>query len=728
MTTTNRTNEEKNINKIILLGSTFVVFVVSLIIGYILINFEIKNFKNHLKTFKNTLTEREKFTIKTEVENLTNDILYEKKAETQRKEQKIKNQTTIAYNLALSLFARNSSKPKKEIVRIIKNYIENISKNEIGINYFIFSQDGTLILNTQRHKDEGKNFLNFKDINGKKFINEIIKKSEGIGSFVNYLWYKPNSSKIAKKITYSKKLKNLNITIGSGTYVDLNHSLSNQMIEKINNQHLGNNEFIYIYKINSLSDPKINSELILEKNIQTSEKELNAISKILKQSNYKADMFYEYDNRLIYSVFLWDTRSFISVGNNLEYINKIVENETVLLNNNLNKKIVSLTIGIFAIMLVFFMLSYIISKKIEKIFKNYRLKVIRNERKYQLLFNHSNDGFIISKITQDNKATIISSNFVAKKVTACDNSLNGENFFSFLVDFDSLKLLKNREYFGKIKLQTKEKTIKYIELNSVIYNDDSEILLFSSLRDVSERINLKNEKDKQQQLLIQKSKMASMGEMIGNIAHQWRQPLTQLAGLFFDIESAYDYNELDKKYLSLRIDEANDLVEYMSKTIDDFKEFYNPNSKKVKFNILDNTNQALKIVSSSFNMDILINIDKNIYIDGIENEFSQVILNLLKNSKEISLMRGVNNPEIKITSEITSDEILLHVEDNCGGIDDEIIDKIFEPYFTTKYNYGTGIGLYMSKVIIENKMGGRIFAKNVAKNISRFTIAFPIKS
>jgi signal transduction histidine kinase len=228
-----------------------------------------------------------------------------------------------------------------------------------------------------------------------------------------------------------------------------------------------------------------------------------------------------------------------------------------------------------------------------------------------------------------------------------------------------------------------------------------------------------------QQLLIQKSKMASMGEMIGNIAHQWRQPLSQLSGLFFDIESAYDFKELDKKYLTNTIDEANDLVEYMSKTIDDFKEFFNPNAKKEKFNLLEPINNALNIVSSALksnHIQLNINVDNSLYVEGLSNEFSQVILNLLSNSQEIALLRDIKKPKINIFTELYKNEIFLHVEDNCGGIDEAILDKIFEPYFTTKFHYGTGIGLYMSKIIVENKMNGHIYVKNIENNKTRFTI------
>jgi len=215
-------------------------------------------------------------------------------------------------------------------------------------------------------------------------------------------------------------------------------------------------------------------------------------------------------------------------------------------------------------------------------------------------------------------------------------------------------------------------------------------------------------------MLIQKSKMAAMGEMIGNIAHQWRQPLSQVSGLFFDIESAYDYKELDKEYLSNRVNEANDLLEYMSKTIDDFRNFFSPNSKKEDFLIIDAVQSAINIVRPTLNyhkIEISISIDLNCKINGYKNEYAQAIVNIISNAKDILIDRKIKEPKIKIYLD-KEVEGLLCIEDNAGGVDKDIISKIFDPYFTTKYDYGTGIGLYMTKLIIEEKMNGTISVKN----------------
>ena len=166
--------------------------------------------------------------------------------------------------------------------------------------------------------------------------------------------------------------------------------------------------------------------------------------------------------------------------------------------------------------------------------------------------------------------------------------------------------------------------------------------------------------------------MASMGEMIANIAHQWRQPLSQISGLFFDIESAYAYKELNKKYLDERVDEANDLLEYMSKTIDDFRNFFNPNTKKEDFLIKDAVLNASKIVKSMLeinNIKLLIDIENDYKINGYKNEYSQAIMNIITNAKDILLERNIENPCIKIYLE-QNEKVTLCIEDNANGVDE----------------------------------------------------------
>ncbi|ADG91944.1 multi-sensor signal transduction histidine kinase [Arcobacter nitrofigilis DSM 7299] len=703
---------EQGIKKTTLLSSTIIILIVATIIGIVLIKTEYSNFRTHIKSFKNTLIEREMFYVKTSVQNLKNDIDFESLSIINSKKQRIKNQSIIAYNLAYSLYKSSKNLSKEEQIDLIEKSLKEIAQEKNDINYFILNTKGTLLLNTDYPKNEGINFLDFEDLDGVKFINKMINANPNTQNFLDYNWYRPN-----KRITYSRHLKELGLIIGSASNLESNHvELTDKLLKKITLQGFNNDEFIFIYKINSLTDIMHKSKLLIQKNIITSNKELEAIKELLIKTNYKANeaTYYDYNQKLFYATYIKEYRYFIAVGVNLSNINQIVKKETKISLDNLYKNIIKLIIIIIVMTIVFFFFSLLFTRKIEELFNQYRKRVKQNEEKYALLFNYSNDGFIISEII-NNSTRILSLNSTALKTIGYESSeILYKDFFNLFDQLSLEEIKQSKSLVKTVKLFTKDKQTRTIELNAIIYSYENQNLLFASLRDITERTLLKEEKIKQQNILIQKSKMAAMGEMIGNIAHQWRQPLSQVSGLFFDIESAYDYKELDKKYLQNRVDEANDLLEYMSKTIDDFRNFFNPNSKKELFYLNEAIDNALKIVKSTLtfhHIELIINIEEDYKIDGYKNEYSQAIMNILSNAKDILLEKNIQNPQIKIYAQ-KNEKLCLHIEDNAGGIDDTIINKIFDPYFTTKYDYGTGIGLYMTKMIIEEKMNGTISVKN----------------
>ncbi len=255
------------------------------------------------------------------------------------------------------------------------------------------------------------------------------------------------------------------------------------------------------------------------------------------------------------------------------------------------------------------------------------------------------------------------------------------------------------------------------ELKSMINNmiDNLEIKI---QEEISKRLE-------QEQLLIQQSKLASMGEMIGNIAHQWRQPLAQISAIHMNMKVTYDFNKFTKEYLDTKIKEANKLTSYMSQTISDFQNFFKPQGEKEEFSIQKACQEAYFIVESSLKyhgIEVSLDIKEDINVFGYKNEYSQVILNILSNAKDILLERQIENPKINIEIKNGENYAIVKIHDNAGGIKENIIDKIFDPYFTTRYKtQGTGIGLYMSKNIIERNMNGYINVKNV-DNGALFTI------
>ena len=246
---------------------------------------------------------------------------------------------------------------------------------------------------------------------------------------------------------------------------------------------------------------------------------------------------------------------------------------------------------------------------------------------------------------------------------------------------------------------------------------ESLIFSFALGYTLKKMVEEKNEKEK---LLIHQSKLASMGEMINNIAHQWRQPLTHLGFINMNLQLAFEDEPLDKKYLKEKIEESNAQLDFMSKTIDNFRDFYKPNKQKEIFYISVAVKKALEIMEPIFEsnkIEFEFNVIKDKQINAYENEYSQVILNILTNAKDVLISRQIQNPKIIISINEKNDLIITTILDNAGGIENKYINHIFDPYFTTKQK-GSGIGLYMSKMIIESHFKGKIKVFNKDKGAS----------
>ena len=272
--------------------------------------------------------------------------------------------------------------------------------------------------------------------------------------------------------------------------------------------------------------------------------------------------------------------------------------------------------------------------------------------------------------------------------------------------YSILKVLESKEkalnelnYLLEKKVQ--EKTKKLQDLNN---NLENEIL---------QQVNNIREKDK---YIISQSKLAAMGEMIGNIAHQWRQPLNALGLIQQKMQLFHERGALDDEKFISNINQSMKHIESMSETIDDFRNFINPNKEKEKFSIEDTINKAFSMVKSSFKDNnigfTLVVIDDGLMLDGYQNELSQVVLNLLNNAKDVLMAKGNDDAHVVINIQKDNNAIIIRCCDNGDGVSSEVLPRIFEPYFTTKGTKGTGLGLYMSKMIVEENMNGNLSVSN----------------
>ena len=300
-----------------------------------------------------------------------------------------------------------------------------------------------------------------------------------------------------------------------------------------------------------------------------------------------------------------------------------------------------------------------------------------------------------------------------------------ETFFS-----EINKIIKSGQMWqGEIKNQRKNGEIYWLKTTiHPNFDDNGNITSYDA---INEDITFQKELKNQQNLLVEQSKSAALGEMISMIAHQWRQPLQAVSILIQKLSLLKELNgEISDEMLNDVVSQVSMQLDYMSKTIDDFRDYFKPNKKKEEVYIENVINKSMDFLSYLFKINSVKINYKNESTSKIElflNEMVQVFINLAKNSCDAMIEREIKNRVINIFSYENNGKLFIEFEDNAGGINEKFTNKIFEPYFSTKTNKnGTGLGLYMSKTIIEQYSFGKIEVFNTEIG-TKFKIELPLK-
>ncbi|MCT7587829.1 sensor histidine kinase [Aliarcobacter butzleri] len=271
----------------------------------------------------------------------------------------------------------------------------------------------------------------------------------------------------------------------------------------------------------------------------------------------------------------------------------------------------------------------------------------------------------------------------------------------FMILFTFLMLSIIRDVIKKYKKQVQNRENALESLNQNL-----------SLK-VQQGIEQAKQKDKK---ILEQAKLARIGSMISMIAHQWRQPLSQLSGILMELETTTRFKKVDNNYILNAIDKSDKMIEFMSNTIDDFRNFYKPDKKKEDFYVSNACKKAINIIDATLEnlgINLILDIKDDKKIFGYPTEFSQVILNIISNAKDILIERNIKNPKIEINIESKGVLSIITIKDNAGGIEEKNLEQIFDPYYSTKdSSKGTGLGLYISKLIIERNMGGDLSVSN----------------
>jgi PAS domain S-box-containing protein len=325
-----------------------------------------------------------------------------------------------------------------------------------------------------------------------------------------------------------------------------------------------------------------------------------------------------------------------------------------------------------------------------------KFNILTFNKSAEKMFGYSAEEMLNTKLTDDR---IIPAKYLSKHNRG-------------LKDFVINGGLKHRDAVFELEGQKKDKTIFPIRISFGIKVEDKVRIVVANIQNISDE----KEKDR---LIVQQSRLAAMGEMIGNIAHQWRQPLSSISTIATGTKLRYKNGmisdeELDEVFVKIK----NHTV-YLSKTIDDFRNFLNDDVSKEEFSLSSVLNKSLTFIEATYSankIELILNLDSDdIKIYGSSSQLSQVILNILNNAKDALVENGVESRVVYIETLENAQRGCVKIYDNAGGIKAEVSEKIYEPYFTTKHkSEGTGIGLFMSQKIIQQHFKGVLSNKNVS--------------
>lgn len=269
-----------------------------------------------------------------------------------------------------------------------------------------------------------------------------------------------------------------------------------------------------------------------------------------------------------------------------------------------------------------------------------------------------------------------------------------------------------RTLLGSISVDITER--KRAELSLAQKQQQLEELNRSLEQRVTQTVDELRRKDR---LLIQQSRHAAMGEMINNIAHQWRQPLNNIGLIIQNLQLQYEAGEMDARQMAEEVGKAMDIIAYMSRTIDDFRNFFHQDKEHQTFVINEVVSHSLDFLLpglKSSGISVECREEPDVTADGYPREYMQALLNIINNARDALLERKISKPLISVRIFRENGRSVVTIHDNAGGISDDVFPKIFDPYFTTKeQGKGSGIGLYMSKTIIEKNINGALTARNI---------------
>jgi two-component system, NtrC family, sensor kinase len=652
----------------------------------------------------------------------------------------LKNQIYVAYNMMTSIYNEfKDTKSKEEITLIIKTALKNMEFSNKKY-YFIYDLDGIGIFHPTKPEREGINHLNEKDASGNFLIQESIKiaKSETKEGYQTWMFNKPNEHvKEYEKLGFIKQFEPYNWFIGVGEYIeDFDNQIKEEIITHI--KDIGFKDTGYIFAIDKKAD------FLITRNKYSNVRDIDEKKLFIKSyedfiNSNDEDKYLEYGfldnsnneyfNKISYLKKIKEYDWVLGTGFNFDKLNLIIKEKQETLEKQYENQIKFILIIASVMTILLLILSILISKALEKRFLKYKEdlegQILENQKQKETLLRAQKVAHIGDWKLDIKTNKVFWSNEVIR-ILGMQNKSNDdfgvellknvviEEDISNLVNSLNACINTGTEHKVIYRIKKPDNEIRWIDCRGEL--DEDKLSIIGTVQDITESKILELEKLQKEELFYQQSKMAAMGEMIGNIAHQWRQPLSVISTASTGLKIQKEMDILSDENFYSTLVAINTSAQYLSTTINDFRDFFNPSNNNINvFDISETFTKTLNLLNAQFtakDIEIIQKIEC-CKITSIENELIQVLINILNNARDALLTIENQKKFIFINTYIKENMLFIEIIDNAGGIKEEIIDRIFEPYFTTKHqSQGTGIGLYMSKEIVEKHLNGELLVSD----------------
>ncbi len=694
-----------------------------------------KEHKSNIEAEKNliitTQIEDEKDEIQLWIDSIAQSMIMMKENTENDLKNDLRNQVHNAYEIAYRIFNKyKNKKTKEEITDIIKASLRSIRNNEGRGYFFIYKMDGTNILNSDFPEIEGKSLWNYKDLKGVLLLQEMNKiLSQKSETFYDWYWHKSTDKKKEyKKVGFFKKFEPYDWFIGTGEYIDdFEDSIKNKILNYVRKIRYKDDRYIFITndkgKVLSHKYEKLIG-LDITKSIEGfkqhyENKEMFANGKFIEYAFKEENV----NKKISYARWIKEWNWVIGTGFNFDKINdKIIERQNHLeikYNEYLKETIILSSILILILLIV----SHIISRYVEKSFYKYKSSL---EEKHKTLVKAQRTASIgdwkldiknQEAYWSDEILNILGIDELKEKPSPAflKKLMHPDDWETFETSLNNTINKKSDHACVYRIIRPKDKNTIWIDCRGQLSEDNQKI--YGTMQDITKRKLLENEKNQKEALLFQQSKLASMGEMLGNIAHQWRQPLSLITSTATGTQVQNELGILDSKTINKNLQNITETAKYLSQTIEDFRSFFKPKDNEFsEFSVKDIISRTLNLINVQFKSKNIIIIEdiEDIRILSLENELVQALINILNNARDaLSERVDVNQKLILIKTYVEKEKLIIEVQDNGGGIPKNILNRVFEPYFTTKHQtHGTGIGLYMTQQIVDKLLKGSIRVKN----------------